>query len=159
MFNALAEWLPQGAERTLSVFGGVLGAGLSFAFGDIGPLLAWLCLFVSVDFITGFMASWYTSSYQSKVLYVGIAKKMIMFCLVALSHGLDQVFEPMLGIAFFQSATICAYAAGEFGSIIENLERAGLGKAIPPVLRHLVKAMDSKMHREIDKHLGDDKCK
>ena len=51
----------------------------------------------------------------------------------------------MIGIAFIQSITICAYCAGEFGSVIENLERGGLGDAVPPVLRRLVKTLDERV--------------
>ncbi len=140
-----SDVLPQGTERVLLAAGGTLGGALSFAFGDVGPLLIWLMIFVIGDFMTGLAGAWVHSSYSSKKLFIGVAKKLAIFGLVALAHGLDTIFEPMIQIQVFQSVTICAYAVGEFGSIIENLERAGLGDAVPPVLRRLVKTLDERV--------------
>ena len=39
MLNTLAQLIPQGAERVMSAAGGVLGGALSFAFGDVAPLM------------------------------------------------------------------------------------------------------------------------
>lgn len=141
----VSDVLPQGAERVLLAAGGTLGGALSFAFGDVGPLLIWLLIFVVGDFVTGLAGAWVHSAYSSKRLFVGVAKKLAIFALVALAHGLDTIFAPMIQIQIFQSITICAYAVGEFGSIIENLERAGLGDAVPPVLRRLVKTLDERV--------------
>ena len=76
-----------------------------------------------------------------------------MFLVVALAHGLDEVFEPLIGICIFQSITICAYAAGEFGSIIENLERGGLGSVVPPVLRRIVATLEERIEAQADAKL------
>lgn len=153
MITMLQTLIPQNAERTFMAVGAAAGAALSWAFGDTGPLLLWLVFFVTVDFVTGFIAAWATSSYSSRRMFLGIAKKVILFWIVALAHGLDQVFYPLIHIEVFQSITICAYAAGEFGSIIENLERAGLGGAIPTVLRRLVRAADAGLERAVDEQL------
>lgn len=140
------ELLPQGAERVMVAAGGVLGAALSFAFGDVGPLLYWLLVFACFDFATGMYAAWATSTWSKKKVFIGILKKNVMFWIVALAHGLDVTLQPLLeSWAIFQSITICAYSAGEFGSIIENLERSGLGGAVPPVLRRLVKTLDERI--------------
>ena len=125
--------------------GGTVGAALSFAFGDVGPLLLWLLVFVVADFASGMYAAWATSTWSSKRVFIGVIKKTVMFWIVALALGLDAVLDPLINFQIFQSITICAYAAGEFGSIIENLERAGLGGAVPPVLRRLVKTLDERI--------------
>lgn len=141
----VADLFPQGAERVLLAAGGSLGGALSFAFGDVGALLIWLLLFVVGDFVSGLCKAWVNSNYSSKKLFIGVAKKLSIFWLVALAHGLDTIFEPMINVKVFQSVTICAYAVGEFGSLIENLEQAGLGDAVPPVLRRLVKTLDERV--------------
>lgn len=153
MINTMSALLPQGGERTFMAIGAAAGAALSWAFGETGPLLLWLVFFVTADFITGFLAAWSTSTYCSKRLFLGITKKVVLFWIIALAHGLDQIFSPLIRIEIFQAITICAYAAGEFGSIIENLERAGLGGAIPPVLRRLVHAADAGIEHAVDEHL------
>lgn len=146
MLTYLSQLLPHGSERVMLSAGGTLGAAFSFAFGEnVSPLLWWLLIFVCADFTTGMLAAWLTSTWSSKRVFFGIVKKIAMFSIVALAHGLDTVFQPMIGIAFVQSITICAYAAGEFGSVIENLERGGLGGAVPPVLRRLVKTLDERV--------------
>lgn len=153
MMNALSNILPQGAERVMAVAGGVIGGALSFAFGDIGPLLIWLTVFVAADFATGTWAAIHTRTWESHQNFVGILKKALMFLVVALAHGLDEVFRPVIGVCIFQSITICAYAAGEFGSIIENLERGGLGSVVPPVLRRLVQTLEDRIEAHAEAKL------
>lgn len=146
MNDLLATFIPSASEKVMLAAGGTLGAAFSFAFGEnVTPLLWWLLIFVCADLSTGLYSAWFTSSYSSKKLFLGVAKKVSMFGIVALAHGLDAVFAPMLGIAFVQSITICAYCAGEFGSVIENLEKGGLGDAVPPVLRRLVRTLDERV--------------
>ena len=152
MLNTLSQLLPQGAERVMVAAGGVLGGALSFAFGDVAPLMIWLVVFIVADFATGTWAAIHTGTWTSKRNFIGVAKKVLMVGFVALAHGLDVVFAPLIGIQIFQSVTICAYAAGEFGSVIENLERGGLGSVVPPVLRRLVKTLNERIeaHAEIE---------
>ena len=145
MINTLSQFLPQGAEKVMISAGGILGGALSFAFGDIGPLLIWLAIFIVADIVTGWMQARVHDTWKSSRLFIGILKKAVMMSIVALAHGLDMIFEPVLGFCIFQSITICAYAAGEFGSIIENLERAGLGGAVPPVLRRLISTLEERV--------------
>lgn len=51
-------------------------------------------------------------------------------------------------------ASAAAYAAGEFGSIIETLERGGLGGAVPPVLRRLVKTLNERIEAHAEEELA-----
>ena len=53
----------------------------------------------------------------------------------------------------FQSVTLCAYACGEFGSIIENVERAGFGDALPPVLKKLFLSLEKRFENAVDSKL------
>lgn len=52
---------------------------------------------------------------------------------------------------------ICMYGLGEFASIIENLEKAGYGHSIPPILRRLIGALNNKLEDTVDKIEGDKK--
>lgn len=147
----LSTLLPQGMERTLMAIGGVIGGAFSYAFGNMGVLLCWLIAFVVVDYITGTIGALMTGTWQSKVCGLGIVKKVLYFSIVALAHGLDQVFEPLIHIEVMQSITIGAYCAGEFGSIIENFERMGLADVVPPVIRRAIKALNHRLDTEADK--------
>lgn len=77
-----------------------------------------------------------------------------MFFIVALSHGLDEVFQPLIHFQIFQSITICAYCAGEFGSLIETLERGGFGSVVPPVLRRIVQTVNERLEEKADAELS-----
>lgn len=153
MLDVIHSILPQAGERTLLAIGGTLGGVMSFAFGDVGPLLLWLLIFTAADFFLGSAVAIIRGEWSSHRNYLGILKKFTMFCVVALSHGLDRAFAPLIGIQIFQSMTICAYVAGEFGSLIETLERAGLGGAVPMVLRDFIYAINHRLEARVRRDL------
>lgn len=153
MVNTLASLLPQGAERTLAYMGGVIGGALSFAFGDVGPLLIWLTIFTVSDFLLGSAVAIKMGEWSSHKNFMGVMKKALMFGIVALSHGLDEVFSPLLHFQIFQSITITAYCAGEFGSLIETLERGGFGEVVPPVLRRIVRTLNDRLDEKAEEAL------
>lgn len=128
-----------------------MGAAMSFAFGDVGPLLIWLLIFVVFDVFTGVWAARRTTGWISHKYYIGITKKVLIFVMVSLAHGLDFLFNELIHHQIFESIVICAYAAGEFGSIIENLERGGLSGVVPPVIRRLVRVLNDKVESTVDK--------
>lgn len=153
MINAISNLLPHSADRVFMSIGGVLGAMFSFAFGDIGPLLIWLAVFVVLDYITGILSALRNDQWSSRALFYGTIRKVIIFAMVALAHGLDVALHNIIHIDFVQSIIIVAYIAGEFGSIIENLEKGGLGHVVPPVFKHILDAINLYLDRQVEKHL------
>lgn len=154
MINTLATLLPQGGERALLAIGATVGWAFSFAFGDVGPLLMWLTIFTVTDFLLGTAVAIKLGQWSSHKNFVGVLKKVLMFFIVALSHGLDEVFQPLIHFQIFQSITICAYCAGEFGSLIETLERGGFGSVVPPVLRRIVQTVNERLEEKADAELS-----
>jgi len=146
----LAAVLPTGFERVMMVVGGSMGGIITFLYGDAGPLLIWLVVFVILDFLTGTLAAVLTGTWTSKRNMLGVLKKILAFCIVALAHGLDVAFNELLPFQLIESITICAYMAGEFGSIVENLDKMGL-RVVPPVVRKLIDALNAKLDRTVDK--------
>lgn len=145
-------------ERSAAAVGSLLGAFWSFAFAEtIWPLVWWLAIFIIVDFITGWLAASRTGKFESKKLRAGVLGKVLTITVCGLSHGLDVLFEPVIGVSIFQSMVICMYGLGEFASILENLERAGYGQSIPPILRRLIGALNHKLEDTVDKIEGDKK--
>ena len=137
------------------IVGGSLGGIFTFLYGeDAGPLLLWLVIFVILDFATGTWAAISTGTWTSRRNMLGVLKKVLVFGVVALAHGLDVAFCELLPFKIIESITICAYAAGEFGSIIENLDKMGL-RVVPPVVRKLIDALNAKLERTVDKIEGD----
>lgn len=153
MVNTLSQWLGAGSERVLMTVGGAVGAAFSFAFGDVAPLMLWLAIFVTADMVTGMLSAIRTHSWSGKVLFWGVIRKVVMFSIIALAHGLDMTLHDLIHIDFVQSVVIVAYTAGEFGSVIKNLEKAGLGGIIPPVLRYILYAINQYLEERAAKTL------
>ena len=153
MINAISNLLPHSADRVMMALGGTVGAMFSFAFGDIGPLIIWLAVFVVLDYITGILSALRNDQWSSRALFYGTIRKVIIFAMVALAHGLDVALHNIIHIDFVQSIIIVAYIAGEFGSIIENLEKGGLGHVVPPVFKHILDAINLYLDRQVEKHL------
>ena len=150
----LAVVLPSGFERVLMLVGGSMGGVFTFLYGDAGPLLIWLVVFVILDFLSGTLAAVLNGTWTSKRNMLGVLKKILAFCIVALAHGLDVAFCELLPFQIIESITICAYMAGEFGSIIENLDKMGL-RVVPPVVRKLIDALNAKLDKTIDQIEGE----
>ena len=153
MVNTLSQWLGAGSERVLMTVGGAVGAAFSFAFGDVAPLMLWLAIFVTADMVTGMLSAIRTHSWSGKVLFWGVIRKVVMFSIIALAHGLDMTLHDLIHIDFVQSVVIVAYTAGEFGSVIKNLEKAGLGGIIPPVLRYILYVINQYLEERAAKTL------
>lgn len=153
MVNTILNALPSGSDRVLMTLGGAVGAAFSFAFGDVKPLLLWLCVFVTIDMLLGMFAALRTGTWCGRKIFWGTVRKVLMFSIVALAHGLDETLHGLIGFQFVQSVVIVAYTAGEFGSIIKNLERAGLGGVVPPVLRYILYAINQYLDEKVGKTL------
>lgn len=153
----LQQFLPDQAERVLMTIGGVCGGLFSFAFGGSASLLWWLLIFVIVDYATGTFGALRTGTWASKAAGIGVTKKVLYFGMVALAHGLDQTFQPLLHVEIIRDVVICAYVAGEFGSIVENLERCGCADVVPPVIRRMIAALNTRVENEVEKIAGEEK--
>lgn len=95
--------------------GGAVGACFSFAFADVAPLMLWLAIFVSADMVTGMLSAIRQKTWCGKKLFWGVIRKVAMFTIIALAHGLDVALHDLIHIDFVQSVVIVAYTAGEFG--------------------------------------------
>lgn len=148
------DLLPRTVEGALAIFGGWLGLIWSATLQLVAPLAWWFAIFVVADLITGVWAGIKTTGFSSKALHAGMVKKGIAFAIIILAHGLDVSFWYVLKeLPVFQSVVLCAYCCGEFGSIVENIERAGYGDALPPTLRKLFLSLEERLANAVDKKL------
>ena len=115
--------------------------------------MLWLAIFVTADMITGMLSAIRTSSWSGKALFWGVIRKVVMFSIIALAHGLDMTLHDLIHIDFVQSVVIVAYTAGEFGSVIKNLEKAGFAGIVPPVLRYILYAINQSLEERASKTL------
>lgn len=149
---------PDGFERYLMMWGAVGGVVVQSVFGDhAATLLWWLLGFVIVDYVTGTFGALRTGTWESSKSGLGIGKKVIYFGVIAMAHGLDIAFSSLIQIEIIETITICAYLAGEFGSIVENLDKCGLGEAVPAPIRKMIKALNTRVDVNIEKLSSEDK--
>lgn len=119
--------------------GGIIG----FLYGGGTPLLKLLITFVIIDYVTGCIASIYvTGSWRglnSKVGFKGIAKKVMIFALVAVASQVDSA----LGDShIFRDATIFFYIANELISILENATKMNMN--VPDQLKQAIQVLKGK---------------
>lgn len=107
-----------------------LGALLGFCFGELNGLFYALLASVIMDYITGLIVGWRQKELSSAIGFTGLAKKVFIFCLVALGHIIDA-YVLKTG-AVLQSAITLFYIANEGISITENA--ANMGVPIPQKL-------------------------
>ena len=131
---------PDEAQKFLLTIGGVLGFWFSWAVGGVDSMIIWIAVLACLDYLTGVIAAFKGCVWCSAVGFKGIAKKVLMFVIIAVCHGVDQT----TGMDTFRNMAIFAYAVNEVGSIIENIDACGWGKYIPQFLRNGLEKLKDK---------------
>lgn len=127
--------------KTMCGFGGALA---SYLFGGWSALLGVLLAFVVADYITGVIAGAVEGKLSSQIGMKGIAKKVMIFLIVAVAHLADTA----VGMGnIFRDAAIFFYIANELLSILENAGRIGV--PIPSTIQKAVEILNGKSN--IDK--------
>lgn len=133
--------IPAKGEAYLMLASGAIGSAVAWLLGGIDLQLKWLLLFVAVDYLTGTIAAGKTGEWHSRVGFRGLFKKVFIFVVVMLSHGLDVIAGTDMTL---RNAAIAAYAVNELGSTLENLDRLGFGGMIPGFLHRAIKEIKSR---------------
>jgi toxin secretion/phage lysis holin len=124
----------------------VIGAVVGFLFGESTGLLVALFWMAVIDYGSGLAAGYTEKTLSSKIGFKGIAKKVMIFVMVALAHQVDSA----LGTKnMFRDATIVFYMANELLSIFENAGRMGV--PVPDRLMQAVEVLKGKSNKEGDK--------
>jgi toxin secretion/phage lysis holin len=122
-------------KTAITVSGGVVG----YLFGGWSVLLQILLALVIFDYISGLLASGVEGKLSSKVGFKGIAKKIMIFCLVAVGHLVDKA----VGQGHMVSdAIVFFYLGNELLSILENAGRTGL--PVPDQIKNAVDVLKGK---------------
>ena len=102
--------------------------------GGYDALLSTLIWFVVLDYLSGLIAAYRLKELNSKVGFLGIAKKFGIFIVVAVAVGVGE----LLGGSFpLREIAVSFYLANEALSILENAGRIGL-----PIPDALLKALE-----------------
>ena len=124
------------AQLAFASLGGAIGAVLG---GWDGFLYA-LILFVIVDYVTGLMAAYVKKEISSETGFVGIMKKVVIFCLVAVGYVIDAQIIKNGGVV--RTAVIFFYLSNEGISILENASIIGL--PVPKKLQNVLEQLKDK---------------
>lgn len=147
-FETLSAIAPTAAEKVILALGGVAGAAFTFCFGGWSIPLIWLFVFIFIDYVTGIIAAIRTGACSSRRGFNGIAKKFVIVLVVAMCHGLDEVLE-LEGV--LGNGAIVAYIFNELVSVIENIDRAGWGSAIPAPIRQALACVRERHESKLQK--------
>lgn len=105
---------------------------LSYCFGIVTPQLEMLLWAISLDVIVGIAASFINPKlmFNSRRMFKGIAKKLVLLTLVCFAHHLDTMMSTeMIGLT-----TCYFFIINEGFSILENAGKCGL--PIPPIIKN-----------------------
>lgn len=92
-----------------------------------------------LDVVTGMIAAGKAGKISSYHGMIGIGKKVIIFCLISLSHFADVILETGDVI---RNSVLMWFVVNEMVSIVENCGRAGM--AIPPKLQQAIDILKPK---------------
>ena len=108
-----------------------VGGAIAGAFGGIDTMMIVLVACMALDYMTGLIVAWMGRSQKtesghldSKVGFVGIAKKALMLLVVLMAALLDRALGTEQAV--FRMMMIWFYIANEGLSILENLSMAGV---------------------------------
>lgn len=124
-------------ENIYKIGATMIGAIVGYLWGGWSTLLGVLLAFVIIDYMTGLLAAGSEGKLSSAIGFKGIARKVVIFLLVAVAHLIDVALGGNNDI--FRDATIFFYIANELISIIENAGRAGL--PVPEKLTNAVEVL------------------
>lgn len=122
----------------------VVGGYIAMFLGGFDGILIALCIFAVVDYLTGVIAAIIEKKLCSRIGFVGIARKILMFLMVGVATILNT--NVLGGEMPIREIVIMFYIANEGISIIENSARLGLPipKKLIDVLEQLKKQGDAE---------------
>lgn len=113
-----------------AVCGGVISAVLGEMDGFVYTLIA----LSVIDYITGLMVAVVNKNVSSSIGAVGIFKKILIFCMVAVGHMIDA--NVLGGGDVMRTMLVFFYISNEGISIIENASKLGL--PVPKKLKDIL---------------------
>jgi toxin secretion/phage lysis holin len=117
-----------------------IGAALETILGGFDRAVIALFVFAALDYLTGCWAAARQGKLNSRTGFAGLAKKAAIFMAVAFGYGLDVAMKTDA----LRNMLIFAYSANEGLSILENVDKLGYGRHIPPFLRKKIEQLKSE---------------
>ena len=125
------------------IFAGI-GGWLGYYLGGFDGLLYALIAFVICDYVTGIMCAVSDKNLSSEVGFKGIAKKVVIFILVAVANIIDT--NVITQGAILRTAVISFYLSNEGLSLVENATHLGL--PVPDKLKAVLAQLHDRAEKE-----------
>ena len=123
----------------IATFGGFCG----YFLGGWDATLKVLVTMAIIDYLTGVIAAGFNGELKSKVGFKGIAKKVVLFLLVAAATQVDVIMGTNSAV---REATIFLFIGNELLSLLENAGRMGI--TLPQALTNAVEILGGKQRQE-----------
>lgn len=119
---------------------------LSYCFGVVTPQLELLIWAISLDIFIGVLASFINPNlmFNSRKMFKGVAKKIVLLTLVCLAHQLDH----MMGTEMIALSSCYFFIVNEVMSILENSCKCGLD--VPPIIKNSLEQLKG-MNNDVNK--------
>jgi toxin secretion/phage lysis holin len=121
-----------------------IGGGIGWLFGGWSGLLPILLIFMVIDQVSGLLASYVEGKLSSKVGFKGIAKKVMILCIIIVCNLIDQAFiiQHIYSGQIVRDGAVFFYLGNELLSFIENAGRMGV--PLPEQLTNAVAVLKGK---------------
>ncbi|HEO4577951.1 TPA: holin family protein [Streptococcus agalactiae] len=130
--------------NTLQLIFAAIGGWLGYYLGGFDGLLYALIAFVICDYVTGIMCAVSDKKLSSEVGFKGIAKKVVIFILVAVANIIDT--NVITQGAILRTAVIFFYLSNEGLSLVENATHLGL--PVPDKLKAVLAQLHDRAEKE-----------
>lgn len=130
--------------NTLQLIFAAIGGWLGYYLGGFDGLLYALIAFVICDYVTGMMCAVSDKKLSSEVGFKGIAKKVVIFILVAVANIIDT--NVITQGAILRTAVIFFYLSNEGLSLVENATHLGL--PVPDKLKAVLVQLHDRAEKE-----------
>lgn len=101
-----------------SIFTGVLGGVIVSWLGGMDAILHALVALVIVDYLTGLLKAWNLKEISSRIGFIGLIKKVLIFVVIAVAVEVEKVIGDSIPL---REIVIMFYLANEGISFLENV--------------------------------------
>ncbi|PEL80010.1 phage holin family protein [Bacillus wiedmannii] len=130
-------------DVVMKTFIATFGCFCGYFLGGWDATLKVLVTMAIIDYLTGVIAAGFNGQLKSKVGFKGIAKKVVLFLLIAAATQADVIMGTNSAI---REATIFFFIGNELLSLLENAGRMGI--PLPSALTNAVEILGGKQKQE-----------
>lgn len=103
--------------KRLKIFISLIGGYILFLIGDIDKFILLLSMMILLDIITGLIKAVFEKNINSKKMFIGGYRKVLIFVLIMIGNTLDNTFNDL----FLRQSIILYFIIQEVTSIFENI--------------------------------------